>query len=55
METVFTIAICRQCGDKWQSKNLFLMIFYLRSSIVLAFLIASYPVWDTYAKFHKDV
>ena len=21
METVFLIAICRQCGDKWQSKT----------------------------------
>ena len=44
IETVFLIAICRQCGDKWQSKTLFLMIFYQRSSIVLAFSIAAYPV-----------
>ena len=44
IETVFTIAICRQCGDKWQSKTLYLTIFDLHSSIVLAFLIAAYPV-----------
>ena len=43
-ETVFSIAICRQCGDKWQSKTLFLTIFDLRLLIVLAFLIAAYPV-----------
>ena len=41
IETVFSIAICRQCGDKWQSKTLFLSIFDLRSSIVLAFSIAA--------------
>ena len=44
IETVFSIPICRQCGDKWQSKTLFLLIFDLRSSIVLAFSIAAYPV-----------
>ena len=44
LETVFLIAICRQSGDKWQSKTLFLKIFYLHSSIVLTFLIAAYPV-----------
>ena len=32
-------------GDKWQSKTLFLTTFDLRSSIVLAFSIATYPVW----------
>ena len=31
-------------GDKWQSKTLFLLIFDLRSSKVLAFTIAAYPV-----------
>ena len=30
--------------DRWQSKTLFLTIFDLRSSIVLAFAIAVYPV-----------
>ena len=44
LETVFSIAICRQYGDKWQSKTLFLLIFDLRSSIVLEFSIAAYPV-----------
>ena len=45
IETVFSIAICRQCGNKWQSKTLFLTIIsYLRSSIVLAFSIAAYRV-----------
>ena len=44
MQTVFSIAICRQWGDKWQSKTLFLLIFSLHSSIVLAFWIAAYPV-----------
>ena len=42
IETVFLIAICRQCGDKWQSKTLFQTIFDLRSSKVLAFSIAAY-------------
>ena len=27
LETVFSIAICRQSGDKWKSKILFLAIF----------------------------
>ena len=44
IETVFSIAICRHTGDKLQSKTLFLTIFDLRSSIVLAFSIATYPV-----------
>ena len=44
LETVFSIAICRQLGDKWQSKSLFLTRFDLRSSIVLTFTIAAYPV-----------
>ena len=44
IETVFSIAFCRQCGDKWQSKTLFLTIFDLRSSIVVAFSIAAYPL-----------
>ena len=34
----------RQLGDKWQSKPMFLNIFDLRSSIVITFLIATYPV-----------
>ena len=34
LETEFSIAICRQSGDKWQSKALFLAIFDLCSSIV---------------------
>ena len=42
LETVFSISICRQSGDKWQSKTLFLMIFGLHSSIVLEFLIAAW-------------
>ena len=42
IETVFSIPFCRECGDKWQSKTLFLTIFDLRSSIVLAFSIAAY-------------
>ena len=46
IETEFLIAICRQCGDKWQSKTLFLYIFYLRSSIVLVFSNSVYPVWS---------
>ena len=50
--TVFSIANCRLCGDKWQSKTLFLTIFDLRSSIVLVFSIAAYPVWS-YGKMEK--
>ena len=34
IETALSIVICRQCGDKWQSKTLFLSIFDPRSSIV---------------------
>ena len=36
LETVFFIDICRQLGDKWQSKTL-----YLTFLIVLTFLIAN--------------
>ena len=35
LETVFSIAICHQSGNKRQSKTLFLTILDLRSSIVL--------------------
>ena len=42
LETVFSIAICRQSGDKRQSKTLFLTILDLRPSIVLTFSIAAY-------------
>ena len=45
IETMFSIAICRQCGVKWQSKTLFLTIFGLRFPIVLTFSIAAYTVW----------
>ena len=41
-KTVFSIAICRPTG---QSSTMFLTIFDLRSSIVLTFSIATYPVW----------
>ena len=44
LETVFSIVICRQSGDKWQSKTLLVKIFDLRPSIVLTFPIAAYPV-----------
>ena len=33
IETVFSIAISRHTGDKWESKTLFLSIFDPRSSI----------------------
>ena len=39
------IAICRQSGDKWQSKTVY-NEFYLRSSTVLEFSIAANPVCD---------
>ena len=42
LETVFSIAIYRQSGDKRQSKALFLAILDPRSLIVLTFSIASY-------------
>ena len=44
LETVFSIAICRQLGDKWQSKTLFLTILDLCSSILFTFSIAAY-IW----------
>ena len=34
IEIVFSIAICHPTGDKWQSKTLFLSIFYPSLSIV---------------------
>ena len=37
LETVFSIANCRQSGDKRQWKTLFRTILDLRSSIVLTF------------------
>ena len=42
---MFSIAICRQIGDKWQSKTVS-NEFYLRSSSVLEFSIAYDPVCD---------
>ena len=39
-----SIAICHQTGDKWQSKTLFLTNFDLRSTVVLTFSIAAYPM-----------
>ena len=45
LEKEFLIAICRRTGHKWQSKTLFLAIFYLRSLTVKSFLIAVDPVW----------
>ena len=42
LETVFSIAICRQSGDKRQSKTLFLTTLDPRLSIVLTFSIATY-------------
>ena len=45
LETVFSIDICRQSGDNWQSKTLFLTSFDLRSSMIFkTFSIAAYPV-----------
>ena len=29
LETVFLIAICRQSGNKWQSKTMFLLLIYI--------------------------
>ena len=45
IEMVFSIAICHTSGDKWQSKTVS-NYFYLRSSTILVFLIAAYPVCD---------
>ena len=42
LEKVFSIANCRQLGDKLQLKTLFRTILDLRSSIVLMFSIAVY-------------
>ena len=40
LETMILIAICRQSGEKWQSKTMLLPTFGLRSSIVLTFSIS---------------
>ena len=45
LETVFSIAIYQLSGYKWQSKTMFIIIFELRSSIVLTFLIAANRVF----------
>ena len=42
LETMFSIAICRQ------SKNMFITIFDLRSSISLTFSIVAYPLLDRF-------
>ena len=44
LERMFSIAICRQLGDKWQLKTLFLEMFDVLCSIVLTFSIAANPV-----------
>ena len=46
LETVFSIAIFRQSGDKRQAKALFLAILDPRSSIYLTFSIAA--LWSVY-------
>ena len=38
----FSIVICHQSGDKWQSETLFLPIFYLRLLIISMFSIPAY-------------
>ena len=45
IETVFSFAICRQYGNKWLSKTLFLMIFD-RSTLVDSIHNATYLVWS---------
>ena len=41
---VFSIAICRPTGDKWQSKTLFLANFEPQRRLLVTFSIADYPV-----------
>ena len=43
LETVYSIAICRQSCDKWQLKTMFRTILDLRSSTVFTLSIAAYP------------
>ena len=43
-ETVFSIDICPQWGDKWQWKTLFLSILIRNRRLLITFLIAAYPV-----------
>ena len=55
LETEFLIAICRHIGDKWQSKTLFLSIFYLVCRLLIAFSIVAYLVCDFFKiKFSKN-
>ena len=44
IEKVFSIAICRPTGDKWQSKTLFLSIFIRIRRLLITFSIAAYAV-----------
>ena len=46
IETLFSIAICRPTGDKWQSKTLFLFDFISVPRLFNTFSIAAYPVWQ---------
>ena len=50
IETVFSIAICHQSGDKWQWKTVSNEL-NLRSPTILEFSIAAYTVCD-YAACH---
>ena len=45
---MFSIAICRQSGDKWQSKTLFLTIFDICSSISIVPNSVSNDFWSTF-------
>ena len=50
LETEFLIAICRQSGDKWQSKTLFLEIYIHVRRLLRVLSIATYPVWALYSR-----
>ena len=52
LETEFWIAICRQTGDKWQLKTLFLVIFDPRLSIVKSIFDCHLPGVNQYFYFH---
>ena len=52
LETVFSIAILCQSGDKWQPKTLFKMIYDLHLSIVLTFLIVAIQVQKSHVLAH---
>ena len=55
LETELLIDIIHQTDNKWQSTTLFLSIFYQHLSIVKAFSIAAYLMWNQNYFFNRNM